>query len=302
MYLGVYGVLGIGQATSRQLKRLESVSRSPIYSHFGETITGVQLIRAYGQQERFIQDSEYKVDVNQVCYYPSIISNRWLAVRLEMIGNCIILFAALFAVLGRNQAPALVGLSVTYSLQVADDGYTWESSPRRLAIIEAAEGNIFIDGVNISELGLHTLRSRLTIIPQDAVLFSGSLRMNLDPFDTHSDDDVWKSLEHAHLKEFVKGLTAGLQHEVTEGGDNLSVDEATAAVDLETDDLIQRTIRTEFKNCTVLTIAHRLNTIMDSDRVIVLDKGQIVEFDTPTNLLADTKSIFHGMCKDAGLA
>lgn len=119
------------------------------------------------------------------------------------------------------------------------------------------------------------------------------------------------------------GLNSGLHHEVTEGGENLSVgqrqliclsrallrktkvlvlDEATAAVDLETDDLIQRTIRTEFKDCTVLTIAHRLNTIMDSDRVIVLDQGKIVEFDTPANLLKNHQTIFHGMCKDAGLA
>lgn len=107
-------------ATSRQLKRLESVSRSPIYSHFGETVSGVQAIRAYGQQDRFTRESETKVDQNQICYYPSIISNRWLAVRLEMIGNLIILFAALFAVLGKDQLPALVGLSITYCLQVAE--------------------------------------------------------------------------------------------------------------------------------------------------------------------------------------
>lgn len=109
-------------ATSRQLKRLESVSRSPIYSHFSETVTGVQAIRAFGQQERFILESERKVDLNQVCYYPGIISNRWLAVRLEMIGNLIILFAALFAVLARgpNQKAGLVGLSITYALQVSD--------------------------------------------------------------------------------------------------------------------------------------------------------------------------------------
>ncbi|CAH1122634.1 unnamed protein product [Ceutorhynchus assimilis] len=397
-------------ATSRQLKRLESVSRSPIYSHFGETVTGVQAIRAYGQEERFTRESEQRVDNNQICYYPSIISNRWLAVRLEMIGNCIILFAALFAVLGTNQNAALVGLSITYCLQITQtlnwlvrmtsDVETnivaverikeyaeipqeapWEIPNKIISaawpetgsvtfkdysvryrpgldlvlkrvnftvmgsekvgivgrtgagkssltlslfrIIEASEGQIIIDGVNIANLGLHTLRSRLTIIPQDAVLFSGSLRMNLDPFDTHSDDEVWNTLELAHLKAFVKGLPSGLNHEISEGGENLSVgqrqlvclarallrktkilvlDEATAAVDLETDDLIQRTIRTAFKDCTVLTIAHRLNTIMDSDRVIVLDKGKIAEFDTPANLLTQPTSIFFGMCKDAGLA
>lgn len=88
-------------------------------------------------------------------------------------------------------------------------------------IIEAAHGSILIDGIDISKLGLHSLRSRLTIIPQDPVLFSGSLRLNLDPFSNHSDDDVWRALEHAHLKYFVKGLAAGLSHEVTEGGENL---------------------------------------------------------------------------------
>ncbi|KAF5296657.1 hypothetical protein FQR65_LT10197 [Abscondita terminalis] len=396
-------------ATSRQLKRLESVSRSPIYSHFGETVTGASAIRAYGQTERFILESEAKVDFNQVCYFPSVIANRWLAVRLEMVGNLIILFSALFSVLSKDQSPGLVGLSVTYSLQITQTlnwlvrmtsdvetnivaverikeyGETAQEAPWDIPntrppgtwpdvgsvtfkdfavryrpgldlvlkgitftvnggekvgivgrtgagkssltlslfrIIEAAQGEIIIDGINISQIGLHSLRSRLTIIPQDAVLFSGSLRMNLDPFDEHTDEDVWRSLEHAHLKEFVKGLASGLNHEVTEGGENLSVgqrqliclsrallrktkvlilDEATAAVDLETDDLIQRTIRNEFRDCTVLTIAHRLNTIMDSDRVIVLDRGNIVEYESPPNLLQNKHSIFYGMAKDAGL-
>ncbi|KAG8311151.1 Canalicular multispecific organic anion transporter 1 [Homalodisca vitripennis] len=189
-------------------------------------------------------------------------------------------------------------------------------------ILEAAGGQITIDGQDISKLGLHDLRSRLTIIPQDPVLFSGTLRMNLDPFDKEKDEAVWRALELAHLKHFVKGLNLGLQHQVAEGGDNLSVgqrqliclarallrktkvlilDEATAAVDLETDDLIQRTIRSQFNDCTVLTIAHRLNTIMDSDRVIVLDKGLIVEYDSPENLLKNKSSIFYGMAKDANL-
>jgi len=146
--------------------------------------------------------------------------------------------------------------------------------------------------------------------------------MNLDPFERHSDEQLWRALELAHLKVFVSGLPSGLAHEITEGGDNLSVgqrqlvclarallrktkilvlDEATAAVDLETDDLIQATIRKEFKDSTVLTIAHRLNTIMDSTRVMVLDKGEVREFDTPSNLLRDKKSIFYGMAKDAGI-
>nr|NP_995693.1 Multidrug-Resistance like protein 1, isoform I [Drosophila melanogaster]AAS64696.1 Multidrug-Resistance like protein 1, isoform I [Drosophila melanogaster] len=397
-------------ATSRQLMRLESVSRSPIYSHFSETVTGASTIRAYNVGDRFIEESDAKVDKNQVCKYPSVIANRWLAIRLEMVGNLIILFASLFAVLGGQTNPGLVGLSVSYALQVTQTlnwlvrmssdietnivsverikeyGETKQEAPWELEqdknkpknwpqegrvefqnfqvryregldlvlrgvsfniqggekvgivgrtgagkssltlalfrIIEAAGGRISIDGVDIASMGLHMLRSRLTIIPQDPVLFSGSLRINLDPFEIKTDDEIWKALELSHLKSFVKSLAAGLNHEIAEGGENLSVgqrqlvclarallrktkvlvlDEATAAVDLETDDLIQKTIRTEFKECTVLTIAHRLNTILDSDKVIVLDKGQIIEFASPTELLDNPKSAFYSMAKDANL-
>ncbi|KAG8145850.1 hypothetical protein E2320_012309 [Naja naja] len=188
-------------------------------------------------------------------------------------------------------------------------------------IKEAAEGEILIDGVNIARIGLHDLRFKITIIPQDPILFSGSLRMNLDPFEQYSDDDVWMSLELAHLKAFVSSLPDKLLHECSEGGENLSVgqrqlvclarallrkskilvlDEATAAVDLETDSLIQSTIRTQFEGCTVLTIAHRLNTIMDYTRVIVLEKGRIVECGAPADLI-ESRGVFCNMAKDAGL-
>ena len=189
-------------------------------------------------------------------------------------------------------------------------------------LIEAAGGKIVIDDIDISQIGLHSLRSRLTIIPQDPVLFSGSLRMNIDPFNHYSDASIWMALEQSHLKSYVKALTEGLDYKIQEGGENLSVgqrqlvclsrallrktkvlilDEATAAIDFETDDLIQNTIRTQFNDCTILTIAHRLNTIMDSDRIIVLDQGIIAEFDSPENLLANTNSIFYGMAKSSGL-
>jgi ABC-type multidrug transport system fused ATPase/permease subunit len=146
--------------------------------------------------------------------------------------------------------------------------------------------------------------------------------MNLDPFNEHSDAEIWYSLEHAHLKDFVMGLDKKLEFECSEGGDNLSVgqrqliclarallrktkililDEATASVDPNTDELIQNTIRTEFSDCTLLTIAHRLNTIMDSSRIIVLDKGKVVEFDTPKNLLLNKKGHFFSMASHAGL-
>ncbi|XP_035230725.1 multidrug resistance-associated protein 1-like, partial [Stegodyphus dumicola] len=159
-------------------------------------------------------------------------------------------------------------------------------------------------------------------IVQDPVLFTGTLRTNLDPFGSYSDDALWLALDQAHLKNFVSSLDKGLEHEVAEGGENLSVgqrqlvclarallrksrvlvlDEATAAVDVETDELIQSTIRTKFNDCTVLTIAHRLNTIMDYDKVIVLSKGEIVEMDRPENLLKKEDSMFYSMAKEAGL-
>uniref|UniRef100_A0A2K6QY75 Multidrug resistance-associated protein 1 n=1 Tax=Rhinopithecus roxellana TaxID=61622 RepID=A0A2K6QY75_RHIRO len=396
-------------ASSRQLKRLESVSRSPVYSHFNETLLGVSVIRAFEEQERFIHQSDLKVDENQKAYYPSIVANRWLAVRLECVGNCIVLFAALFAVISRHSLSAgLVGLSVSYSLQVTtylnwlvrmssemetnivaverlkeysetEKEAPWqiqETAPpsnwpqvgrvefrnyclryredldfvlrhinvtinggEKVGIVgrtgagkssltlglfrinESAEGEIVIDGINIARIGLHELRFKITIIPQDPVLFSGSLRMNLDPFSQYSDEEVWTSLELAHLKDFVSALPDKLDHECAEGGENLSVgqrqlvclarallrktkilvlDEATAAVDLETDDLIQSTIRTQFEGCTVLTIAHRLNTIMDYTRVIVLDKGEIQEYGAPSDLLQQ-RGLFYNMAKDAGL-
>ncbi len=176
--------------------------------------------------------------------------------------------------------------------------------------------------MSIADLGLHDLRNQLTIIPQDPVLFSGTLRINLDPFSVYTDEQVWKSLELAHLKDFVGGLADGLQHTVAEGGENLSVgqrqlvclarallkktkvlvlDEATAAVDFETDELIQATIRKEFAGCTVLTIAHRLNTIIDYDKILVLDTGRRKEFDAPQTLMKDKSSQFYALCKEAGL-
>ncbi|XP_051945452.1 canalicular multispecific organic anion transporter 1 isoform X2 [Xyrauchen texanus] len=396
-------------ATSRQLRRLDSVSRSPIYSHFGETVSGLSVIRAYGHQQRFLKQNEDTIDGNLKSVYPWIVSNRWLAMRLESLGNLVVFFSALFAVISRDSLDSgLVGLSISYALNVTQtlnwlvrmtseletnivavervSEYTeikneaqWFTENRApegwpttgkicfenykvryrpelelilhgitcdidstekigivgrtgagkssltnclFRIIEAVEGRILIDGIDISTLGLHDLRSRITIIPQDPMLFSGTLRMNLDPFEKFSDEEIWKVLELAHLKDYVGGLPSGLQHEVSEGGENLSLgqrqllclarallrksrililDEATAAVDLETDDLIQSTIRREFSHCTVLTIAHRLNTILDSSRVMVLDSGKIVEFDSPSALM-NQQGHFYSMAKDAGIS
>ena len=154
-------------------------------------------------------------------------------------------------------------------------------------------------------------------------MFTGSLRFNLDPVEQYSDKELWNVLELSHLKNYItNNLDCGLDNLVSEGGSNFSVgqrqliclarallrnakililDEATAAVDPETDDLIQSTIRKEFKKCTVLTIAHRLNTILDSDRIAVLAQGQILEIDQPSTLLNNSMSSFYSMALDAGI-
>lgn len=399
-------------ACSRQLRRLDSTTRSPIYSQFSETLAGVSTIRAYGATQRFIDESVVRIDKNQICTYCSCVSNRWLSVRLQFVGNLCVFFCAMFAVISKDTLdPGLAGLAITYAMQMAGllnwfvqvvstaetdavavervleyskvpSEAEWESQeghkpaanwPQKgviefehystryregldlvlkdlsllidpqekvgivgrtgagkssitlslFRVVEPASGKIVIDGQDVSLIGLHDLRSKLTIIPQDPVLFSGTLRTNLDPFDQKTDDQLWKCLESAHLKTFVSGLDNRLDYKVSEGGENLSVgqrqliclarallrktkvlvlDEATAAVDLETDSLIQSTIRTQFADCTILTIAHRLQTILDSDRVIVLDAGRVVEFDSPDKLLQNSNSIFHSLAVDAGLA
>jgi ABC-type multidrug transport system fused ATPase/permease subunit len=397
-------------ATSRQLKRIESVSRSPIYAHFSETLSGVSTIRAYGKQALFTIENENKVDYNLQAYYPGVSANRWLAMRLEFLGNLAVLFAAIFSVneAKNNILAGDVGFALTYAMGVTQtlnwmvrmateletnivavervDEYSkidterpavmlpqppnnWPHSGKIVMenlgvryrpgldlvlrnvnctieggekigvvgrtgagksslmvalfnLIEPATGRIVIDGEDLSKMGLDDLRSKLTIMPQDAVLFAGTVRSNIDPFGQYPETTLWQALETAHLKGTIGSLEGGLETTVNEGGSNFSVgqrqliclaravlrktkvlvlDEATAACDLETDTLIQKTIRTEFKACTVLTIAHRLNTIIDSTRVMVLDKGEIVEFDTPENLISNKESIFFGMAKADGL-
>lgn len=183
-------------------------------------------------------------------------------------------------------------------------------------LVELCGGCIKIDGVRISDIGLADLRSKLSIIPQEPVLFSGTVRSNLDPFKQYTEEQIWDALERTHMKECVAQLPLKLDSEVMENGENFSVgerqllciarvllrhckililDEATAAMDTETDLLIQETVREAFADCTMLTIAHRLHTVLGSDRIMVLAQGQVVEFDTPEALLSNENSRFYAM-------
>ncbi|XP_077976259.1 ATP-binding cassette sub-family C member 4-like [Styela clava] len=192
-----------------------------------------------------------------------------------------------------------------------------------LRLSELTNGEIFIDGIPISSLGLHDLRKALSIIPQDPILFTGTMRRNIDPFNNYSDEDLWNALEQVQLKEFIESFPMKLNTEIVESGSNLSVgqrqlvclaravlrkskilviDEATANVDIRTDRLIQETIRQKFKQCTVITIAHRINTIIDSDKILVLEEGQVKEFDKPSVLLQKRNGLFASIVKSAGLS
>ncbi|KAG9309821.1 P-loop containing nucleoside triphosphate hydrolase protein [Chiua virens] len=401
-------------STSRELKRLDAVSKSPIFAWFTESLSGLSTIRAYHQQHIFVAHNSRRLDRNQICFVPSISVNRWLAIRLDFVGSIIILSTAVLAVsavVTSNVDAGLVGMVLSYALNTTG-ALNWlvrsaseveqnvvsverithyandiaPEAPRELPdskppagwpgagevefreysmryrpeldlvlkeisltikpkekigivgrtgagksslllalfrILEAASGKILIDGVDISTIGLHDLRSVISIVPQSPDMFEGTLRENVDPVGEHPDADIWAALEHAHLKAYVESLPEGLDAPVQEGGLSLSagqrqllcfarallrkskvlvLDEATSAVDLDTDRAIQDIIRGPlFDDVTILTIAHRLNTIIESTRVLVLDHGRVAEFDAPEVLLADKTSRFYGMAFEAGL-
>ncbi|VAH20552.1 unnamed protein product [Triticum turgidum subsp. durum] len=180
-------------------------------------------------------------------------------------------------------------------------------------IVDPCVGQILIDGVDISTIGLHDLRTRLSIIPQDPVMFEGTLRSNIDPLDEYNDEQIWEALDCCHLGDEVRKNELKLDSTVTENGENWSagqrqlvclgrvilkrrrilvLDEATSSVDPITDSLIQKTLKQQFAECTVITIAHRITSVLDSERVILLDNGEIAEHDSPARLLEDSSSLF----------
>ncbi|KAI0220819.1 Transporter of the ATP-binding cassette (ABC) [Massospora cicadina] len=391
---------------SREMKRIESTTRSPIYAHCGETIQGVTTIRAFECEARFLAATYAKVDRNLRCYFYLWVANRWLQIRSDLTGNLVALATGVLLLAFRSRlSPALAGLALSYALNFSSHilwiaryysvvemnlnsierlqeylsvapepplvveacrppphwptrgqisirnlviryaadrdpvirGISFDVRPGEkvgivgrtgagkstLALaffrfIDAEVGSIAIDGLDIYRLGLNDLRSRLTIIPQDAVLFSGTIRSNLDPFEQHPDQRLWHALRRVH---FGAPTAFTLDQPVTENGRNFSqgqrqllalarallrrsrviiMDEATASVDHATDASIQATIRQEFSHCTLLCIAHRLRTIIDYDRVLVMDRGCVKEFDTPAALLSKPNGHFRSMCRESG--
>lgn len=221
-----------------------------------------------------------------------------------------------------DDAAALSGLTFTV-LPGEKVGIVGRTGAGKSSLINAifqlteTDGTILIDDIDVDSMHLQELRSNISIIPQEPVLFSGTMRKNLDPFDEYADTDLWRALDDVELKNVVaKDMLCGLDSIIHEGGSNFSVgqrqliclaraslrnnrililDEATANVDPQTDSLIQTTIRNKFAGCTVLTVAHRLHTVMDSDRIMVMEAGRIQEFGHPFELLQNKHGMLYGM-------
>uniref|UniRef100_A0A2C9M9V2 ABC-type glutathione-S-conjugate transporter n=1 Tax=Biomphalaria glabrata TaxID=6526 RepID=A0A2C9M9V2_BIOGL len=297
----LYFVLQLYIRSSCQIRRINSNNRSPIYSHFSETLSGVSVIRAYQAQDQFIADSLKKVDTFQQSYLAYKGLNRWLEARLGLVSCVISTAATIFAVVYRNDlSPGLVGLAITYALRVSND----------MNVLTITFGNLENHIISLERI------MEYTKLQSEAAWEVGSV------------DDLWPTIGTIEFinygTRYRSGLSLVLKNLscVIHGGEKHSVgqrqliclartllrkskifilDEATAAVDMETDEFIQTCIREEFVGCTVLTIAHRLKTVLDYDRIMVLDDGQVVEFDSPKNLLSRVDSVFYSMASQAGL-
>ncbi|KAL1513309.1 hypothetical protein ABEB36_002731 [Hypothenemus hampei] len=393
--------------TSRDIKRIEALKRSPIYSQFTSSLHGLTTIRAFQSENYVINQFDSRQNSYNSTYFMYLACNRTFAFWLD---QCSFLFTTLvifsFLVIQNDYFGGSVGLAITQALSL--DGYfqwgirqwcelensmtaverlkeyanveqeedlnvsksqNWPSngaiqfknvnlryaqtepyvlkninfkieSKQKIGIVGRTgagkssiiaalfrlaeiDGAIIIDNLDTKCIALKTLRSSISIIPQEPVLFSGSLRKNLDPFNEFNDTVLWTALEEVEMKAIVTDLAHGLESPIMEGGANFSVgqrqliclaralirnnkilvmDEATANVDPHTDGLIQKTIKNKFANCTVLTIAHRLHTIMDSDKILVMDAGEVVEFDQPLTLLQNHNGKFFSMVQQTGPA
>ncbi|KAG8232068.1 hypothetical protein J437_LFUL011614 [Ladona fulva] len=419
------------RSSSRELQRLDSITRSPIFSHFSETLGGLATIRAFGHQGRFSKELAARIDSHTNAFLIVNTANRWLGIALDYLGGTIVFVSAIAALvtsqlLPEVVTPALVGLAINYTLllpiylhwvvkflsdmeaymgavermeqymrlpseeleesdtkkkenieevpknwpskgDIVFEGVTltydkardpvitnlnlhihtgqkvinqrkfimyifvvyfqtiFKSKNSKSSIVMAlfrmvkiSEGRILIDGIDISTIPIRILRSRLSIIPQDVIMFSGKIRDNLDPHGKYTDEEIWKSLEMAQLKEAVSAQPGGIDGEVREGGENWSggqrqlfclarailhgatclfMDEATSSVDAATEAALQETATKAFSGRTVVTIAHRITTILDCDRILVLDGGRVAEDGAPNQLLSNHSGIFSSMLK-----
>ncbi|KAF6112501.1 ATP binding cassette subfamily C member 10 [Phyllostomus discolor] len=396
------------RASSRELRRLGSLTLSPLYTHLADTLAGLPVLRATGATDRFEEENQRLLELNQRCQFASSATMQWLDIRLQLMGAAVVSAIAGIALVQHQQGladPGLVGLSLSYALSLtgllsglvssftqtetmlvsverleeytcdvpqepqgqpmqlgtgwltqgsvefqdvvlvyrpglpnALDGVTFRVQPgEKLGIVgrtgsgksslllvlfrllEPSSGRVLLDGVDTSQLELAELRSQLAIIPQEPFLFSGTVRENLDPRGLYEDLALWQAVEQCHLREVITSM-GGLDGELGEGGRSLSlgqrqllclaralltdakvlcIDEATASVDQKTDQLLQQTICKRFANKTVLTIAHRLNTILNSDRVLVLQAGRVVELDSPAALRNQPHSVFQHLLQSS---
>ena len=406
---------------SREISRLESISRSPLLNSVNETVFGALTIRAFKLNNYFIDDFRKKADnfLKTRIFLVGIMN--WYTLMLDFLSYMFIIFLILFSIFFRfDFEPATIGILLNYCVQIQDElvryltcrsnlendmvgleraiAYTkiiqerpdkmknddeiglwpsegsirfenysvqyrpeteivlknlnFEINPREkigivgrtgsgkstialclFRILEAKEGKIYIDGVDISQIGLKKLRSNITIIPQDPTLMEGSLKFNIDPLNNHTEkeiEDVMREIGFWYICE--RNLEEnknkpdnekGLNMIITENGGNISIgerqlicitrailrkskiiimDEATASIDVNTENIIQKAINNLLKDSTILTIAHRIKTVLNSDRILVLDKGQVVEFDKPKFLLANKNSMFYEFYNNANNA
>ncbi|KAJ7679731.1 multidrug resistance-associated ABC transporter [Mycena rosella] len=447
----VYYRLALGYLnTGRDLRRMESNSRSPIYSDFGELLEGIVTVRAFSAEHRFLDNLHTRINTATKMWYVFWMTNRWLLLNFDCLGAFAVFITALFSIAFLHNDAGLAGLAMTCALTFTNAVYWacrnwtglevdlnsvervveylklpqeppaviesnrppayWPSSARNdsllsvenlvvkyspelpavlqdisftlkagervgligrtgsgkstlamsiLRFADPVNGRIVIDGIDISTIGINDLRSRLTFIPQDATLFSGTLRDNLDPFGDHDDAACMDALYRVHMisdspaasrgpsrgqsrtaspsssrPPSVNGsadvsvftdvdakATVSLDTQVSTGGTNFSqgqrqliamarallrrssvvvMDEATSSVDFATDAKIQKAIREEFTDSLLITVAHRLKTIIDYDRLVVLDHGRVVELDTPYSLIQKEDGVFRSMCLKSG--
>ena len=382
-------------------QRLDSVSKSPLLAMLSEAFNGLTTIRAFSSEELFLERNKALLDGSMRAVFAGYTCNRWLSVRVETIGNALLLATTLLAVLSRDRvAVGLAGVSITASLllvgslgwlvrlrtmletqmvaaeRVLDYAAVAQDAPRRavelqvprgavefrdfclsyrhglplvldrvsfrveagqrvgivgrtgagkssllLALfrfVEAAAGQILIDGTDIAACGTDSLRNAITIIPQEPTLFASSLRFNLDPTGTASDEELWRVLAQVRLVDKARALEGQLAHACLEGSFSagerqlvcfarallrrakiIVLDEVTANVDAQTDAIVQQLIQEAFPECTVLLIAHRLQSVGACHKILVLARGRVAQYGTPAELLADTRGEFFAMSREA---